>query len=207
MTPLLRSLKKVLGSNDYLEYLDSFRYALAGEFSFRRDVLQDIRIPSDWGLEVGVLSEMYRNYSTNKLCQVDIAQTYDHKHQVVSFDDQNAGLSKMSIDITKSLFRKLATQGITFNSETFRTIKATYYRCALDLIESYNNDAIINGLHLDIHQEEKSVELFAKNIMHAGKDFLETSMQTPFIPSWSRVQSAMPDVFDRLLDAVEKDSQ
>ena len=206
VTPLLRSLKRVLGENEYLEYLDSFRYALAGEFSFRRDVLSDIRIPSDWGLEVGVLSEMYRNYATNKICQVDIAQSYDHKHQVVSFDDPNQGLSKMSIDITKALFRKLATQGVTFNSETFRSIKATYYRMALDLIESYNNDAIINGLKLDIHQEEKSVELFANNILHAGKDFLDSPMQTPFIPSWSRVQSAMPDVFDRIKQAVELDN-
>jgi len=45
-----------LGDHEYLEFMDSFRYPLAGEFSFRRDVLSDIRIPSDWGLEVGVLS-------------------------------------------------------------------------------------------------------------------------------------------------------
>ena len=33
VTPLLRALKIVLGSSEYLEYLDSFRYPLAGEFS------------------------------------------------------------------------------------------------------------------------------------------------------------------------------
>ncbi|NRP37119.1 Glucosyl-3-phosphoglycerate synthase [Marinobacterium sp. xm-d-579] len=49
VTPLLRALKKVCGPLDYLEYLDSYRYPLAGEFSFRRDVMNDIRIPSDWG--------------------------------------------------------------------------------------------------------------------------------------------------------------
>ncbi|MEX2367328.1 MAG: glycosyl transferase, partial [Pseudohongiellaceae bacterium] len=98
VTPLLRSLKKILGLNDYVEYLDSYRYPLAGEFSMRIDVLTDIRIPSDWGLEIGVLSEVKRNYSTNRLCQVDIADNYDHKHQQVSFDDEHAGLSKMSID-------------------------------------------------------------------------------------------------------------
>ena len=48
------------------------------------DVLNDIRIPSDWGLEIGVLSEMHRNYSLNRLCQVDIADSYDHKHQDLS---------------------------------------------------------------------------------------------------------------------------
>ena len=124
VTPLIRSLKKVLGDMEYLDYMDSYRYSLAGEFSFRRDVLKDLRIPSDWGLEIGVLSEMYRNYANNRLCQVDIADIYDHKHQNLSADNDDAGLSKMSIDIAKALIRKLATRGVTFNTETFRTLKA-----------------------------------------------------------------------------------
>lgn len=206
VTPLLRSLKRVLGHLDYIEYMDSFRYPLAGEFSFRKDVLNDIRIPSDWGLEIGVLSEMYRNYANNRLCQVDIAKTYDHKHQDLSLNNEDGGLSKMSIDITKALFRKLATQGETFTTETFRSLKATYYRIALDFVETYHNDAVMNGLTLDIHNEEKAVEMFAENIMKAGQHFLERPMERPFIPSWNRVVSAMPDVLERLKDAVEKDN-
>ncbi|MFT4939983.1 MAG: glucosyl-3-phosphoglycerate synthase [Paraglaciecola sp.] len=207
VTPLLRALKRVIGYNAYLEFMDSFRYPLAGEFSFRRDVLNDIRIPSDWGLEIGVLSEMHRNYASNRLCQADIAQTYDHKHQDLSAHNDQGGLSKMSIDITKSLFRKLATQGETFSTETFRSLKATYYRIALDFVETYHNDAIMNGLELDIHSEEKAVELFAQNIMKAGESFLDNPMETPFIPSWNRVVSAMPNILDRLKEAVELDYQ
>lgn len=207
VTPLLRALKKVCGSLDYLEYLDSFRYPLAGEFSFRRDVMSDIRIPSDWGLEIGVLSEMTRNYSNNRICQVDIADVYDHKHQDISLDNENAGLSKMSIDIAKAVFRKLATNGIVFNQEAFRTIKATYFRIALDFVETYKNDAVINGLSLDIHKEEQAVELFAENIMKAGTHFLENPMDTPFVPSWNRVISACPDVQARLLNAVNADME
>lgn len=207
VTPLIRALKKILGDNDYLNYMDSYRYALAGEFSFRRDVLNDLRIPSDWGLEIGVLSEMHRNYAHNRLCQVDIARVYDHKHQDMSFDNQQAGLSKMSIDICKALFRKLATQGEIFTPEMFRSLKATYYRIALDFVETYRNDAIMNGLHVDIHEEEVAVEMFSKNIMDAGDTFLKQPMETPFIPSWNRVQSAVPDIFERLYQAVEDDYQ
>lgn len=205
VTPLLRTLKKVAGNSAYLDYMDSFRYPLAGEFSFRRDVLNDIRIPSDWGLEIGVLSEMHRNYANNRLCQVDIARVYDHKHQDLSPEDQDKGLSKMSIDITKALFRKLATQGYVLGNEVFRSVKATYYRIALDFIETYRNDALMNGLSLDIHEEEKAVEMFAQNIMIAGQQFLDYPMDTPFIPSWNRVVSAMPDVLSRLNEAVEAD--
>ena len=207
VTPLIKALKKTVGHCDYLEYMDSFLYPLAGEFSFRRDVLNDIRIPSDWGLEIGVLSEMYRNYSPNRICQVDIASTYDHKHQDMSLDDSTAGLSKMSIDISKAFIRKLATQGETFTTEKFRTLKATYYRIALDYVETYRNDAMMNGLKLDIHSEEKAVEMFAENILTAGSTFLEQPMQTPFIPSWNRVVSAIPDILSQLKEAVELDNE
>ena len=207
VTPLIKALKKTVGHCDYLEYMDSFLYPLAGEFSFRRDVLNDIRIPSDWGLEIGVLSEMYRNYSPNRICQVDIASTYDHKHQDLSLDNSAGGLSKMSIDISKAFIRKLATQGETFTTEKFRTLKATYYRIALDYVETYRNDAMMNGLKLDIHNEEKAVEMFAENILTAGSTFLEQPMETPFIPSWNRVVSAIPDILSQLKEAVELDNK
>ncbi|GGG52608.1 glycosyl transferase [Pseudohongiella nitratireducens] len=207
VTPLLRALKKMLGENDYLDYLDSFRYPLAGEFSFRTDVVHDLRIPSDWGLEIGILSEMYRNFATNRLCQVDIADVYDHKHQKLSPEDASAGLSKMSIDIAKAVFRKLATNGVVLSSETFRTLKATYFRIALDFVETYRNDALINGLTLDIHQEEQAVELFAQNIKLAGEHFLDNPMETPFIPSWDRVCSAVPDILEQIKKAVEDDTE
>ena len=207
VTPLLRALKRVIGPNEYLEFMDSFRYPLAGEFSFRQNVLYDLRIPSDWGLEVGVLSEMHRNYSHNHICQVDISDTYDHKHQDLSLDDKEAGLSKMSIDIAKAIFRKMATQGTIFSAGTFRTIKATYLRIALDFVETYHNDALMNGLDHDIHIEEAAVEMFAENLFKAGQIYLDRPMETPFIPSWNRVASAMPDVFARLREAVEADNE
>ena len=207
VTPLLRALAKIFGPQEYLEYLDSFRYPLAGEFSLRTDSVQDIRIPSDWGLEIGVLAEMKRNYSTNRICQADIADTYDHKHQALSAENDKAGLSKMSIDISKAIFRKLATNGVVFSSETFRSIKATYFRIALDHIETYNNDAKMNGLSMDIHKEEQAVELFAANILKAGLAFLENPMERPFIPSWSRVSSALPELQNSILEAVDLDMQ
>ncbi len=205
ITPLIRALKRVCGQSEFLDYMDSFRYPLAGEFSLRADVINDLRIPSDWGLEVGVLSEMNRNYATNRLCQVDIADIYDHKHQDLSRDDRAKGLSKMTVDIANTFFRKLATNGEILSTETFRTLKATYYRIALDFIDTYHNDATINGLSYDRHQEEESVELFASNLMVAGDEFLDRPMDKPFIPSWSRVISAIPDVLDQLKDAVEQD--
>lgn len=209
VTPLIRTLKKVFGQHDFLDYLDSFRYALAGEFAMHSDVVKDIRIPSDWGLEIGILSEVQRNYSYGRICQVDIADAYEHKHQNVAADDRSKGLNKMSIDIASAIFRKLATFGEVFSTETFRTIRATYLRIALDYVELYANDAALNGLRLDRHQEEKMVELFAHNLNVAANQYFDpptTQHELPFMPSWNRVFSALPEIGSKLVMAVEKDN-
>ena len=205
--PLLVAMEKTIGKNDYLEFMKSFKYPLAGEFSLKKDLLKELRIPTDWGMEIGILSEMQRNFSSNSICQVDLADAYDHKHQDLSTEDDSKGLSRMSIDIIKTLIRKLATQGNAFSLETFRSIKATYYRSALDMIDIYKSDAVMNGLSFDRHSEEKAVELFAFNIMKAGESFFENPMETPFIPTWSRVNSAIPETLNKLKDAVNKDNE
>jgi glucosyl-3-phosphoglycerate synthase len=206
VTPLLRSLKKVVGGDELLEYLDSFRYPLAGEFAMDVHCLKEIRIPYDWGLEIGVMSEVLRSYSNRRVCQVDIADVYDHKHQDVSFQDKTAGLSRMSQDIAKSLYRKLAVRGHEFSRSTLRTIRAKYYRTALDQLESYAFDAEMNGLKLDLHSEEQVIELFAKNIMDAGVDFIDNPGEMPFMPNWNRVVSACPTILEEIKQAVALDN-
>ena len=206
VTPLLMALEKTIGPQEYLQYLSSFRYPLSGEFAMRSHVVGDLRIPSDWGLEIGTLSEIRRNFSSKVICQADIADIYDHKHQPLSEDNPEAGLSKMSIDISKAIFRKLATDGIVLSNETFRTIKASYNRIALDLIQYYHDDAYMNGLTVDRHKEEQAVELFSANIVEAGETFLKNPMETPFIPAWSRIYSALPDFMRELAEAVEADN-
>jgi glucosyl-3-phosphoglycerate synthase len=105
VTPLLRALKAVLGSVPLLDFLDSFRYPLAGECSMTTDQARMNRIPSDWGLEVGMLSEVYRNCSLKRICQVELAENYDHKHQDLSEHDATRGLHRMVVDIASALIR------------------------------------------------------------------------------------------------------
>jgi len=205
VSPLLIALRKVIGDRDYIDYLRSFRYPLSGEFAMRTAMLPDLRIPSDWGLEIGVLSEAWRNLAPKAVCQVEIADIYDHKHQDLSAEDAAHGLNRMSTDIIKAVVRKLAADGTVFTQNTFRTLKAVYYRTALDLLESYYNDAAMNGLSLDRHREEQSIELFAENIMRAGQAFLENPFETPFIATWSRVNAADPALMDDMVRAVEDD--
>ncbi|WP_346860513.1 hypothetical protein [uncultured Draconibacterium sp.] len=206
VTPLLRTLKKLLGHHTYLEYLDSFRYPLAGEFSMRADIIKTIRIPYDWGLEIGILSEVERNNALNRVCQVEIADRYDHKHQSLSAEDAEKGLSKMSRDVSRAIFAKLSTDGITLTPEFFRTLKATYYRIALEFVELYKADAAMNGLTYDFHKEEEVIDLFVKNVYQSGIDYLNNPDTVPLMPSWKRVQSAFPGILEEFNQIVEDDN-
>ncbi|SFB07971.1 glucosyl-3-phosphoglycerate synthase [Poseidonocella pacifica] len=207
VSPMLVSLKMVIGQRDYLDYLHSFRYPLSGEFAMRTGMLPDLRIPSDWGLEIGVLSEAWRNLGPRAICQVEISDAYDHKHQDLSPEDANAGLNRMSIDICKAVYRKLAADGTVFTPNVFRTLKATYHRRALDFLEAYYNDARMNGLTIDRHAEERSIEVFAENIIKAGHLFLDNPRETPFIATWNRVHAADPLLISDFRQAVAADQE
>ena len=190
-----------------LSYLDSFRYILAGEFSMDADLPRVNRIPSDWGLEIGVLAEIYRNVAVQRVCQVDLASNYEHKHQPLSEQDPEGGLMKMAIDISKSLFRTLAGEGVILSEGLFKSLVASYKRTAEDTIERYYADAAINGLEFDRDQEEKAVETFTRSIGLAGVGFLEDPLGAPLIPNWNRVTSAIPGFLSSLSEAVEEDNK
>ncbi|MBI2486011.1 MAG: glycosyl transferase [Deltaproteobacteria bacterium] len=206
ITPIIRALKKIVGYLPFLVYFDSFRYPLAGEFSMKADLARVNRIPSDWGLEVGVLAEVFRNVAPRRICQVDLCDNYEHKHQDLSADNPEGGLLKMCVDISKVLFRMLAAEGIVFSEGFFNTLIATYLRTAQDTIKVYNDDAAINSLFFDRHEESLAVETFVKGIRIASKSFLEDPLGAPLIPNWNRVTSAIPDFLDQLKQVVDEDN-
>lgn len=207
VTPLVRSIQQLIGPHGFLTFLDSFRYPLAGEFCMIMDLARTNRIPWDWGLEVGSLAEVHRNYSPRRVCQVDIAANYDHKHQVLSADDAGKGLMKMTVDICKSVFRTLASEGVVFSDGLFESLLVSYLRQAEDAIMKYEVDAMINGLAFDRHEEAMAVEAFTRAIAMASQTFMENPMSTPLIPSWNRVISAIPDVLEMLKMAVDEDNK
>jgi glucosyl-3-phosphoglycerate synthase len=206
VTPLIRSLKKIHGHLPLLEFLDSFRYPLAGEFSMDVDLARVNKIPGDWGLEVGVLAEVYRNCSVRRVCQVDIAENYEHKHQALSPDDASKGLLKMCIDISKSVFRTLTSEGLVFSDGLFKTLIATYVRTAQDMLKRYEDDAAVNGLFFDRHGESLAVETFTEGIKNASEIIMKDPLGVPLISSWDRVTSALPEILDMVKSAVEEDN-
>jgi glucosyl-3-phosphoglycerate synthase len=206
-TPLIRALQKILGYLPVLVYFDSFRYPLSGEFSLNTDLARVNRIPADCGLEIGTLAEVYRNCVAKRICQVDLIESFEHKHQELSGQDPTKGLLKMCIDITKTIFRTLSTEGVIISAGILRTLESTYYRTAQDTIKRYEDDASINQLFFDRHAEVSAVEAFCRGIKIASKESLDNPLGTPEIPNWNRVTSAIPDLLSKLRKAVEEDNK
>jgi len=207
MTPLVRALEGMAPGNPFLRYLDSFRFPLAGEFAMDINLARVIRIPADWGLEVGVLAEMFRSTAVSRTCQVDLMDNYEHKHQELSQGEPTKGLAKMTRDIAKSLYTTLAAEGLVFTADHFRSLEVRYVRMAQDTITRYYADAMLNGLKFDRHSEELAVATFAMSLREAATEFLENPTGNALIPNWNRVLAAFPEFFELLEDAVEKDSR
>ncbi len=206
VTPLIRALQSSGVSHEFLEFFNSFRYPLSGEICMTSSLAHVMRMPGDWGLEVGTLAEVYRSCSLTRVCQVDIASSYEHKHQVIIPEDMTAGLLKMSIDITKAFLQTLASFGIVYNDNFFKTLQISYLHMAREAIDQYAADAMINGLPYDRHSEAHSVESFAEAIKLGAEKFLSDTAGPPRIPAWNRVMSALPDFPEKLLDVVNMEN-
>ncbi len=206
ISPFLHTLKKFVNYVDYLEYLECFRYVLSEELSMRSDTIKNMRLQSDLGLEIGILTDVLRFIPINRICQIEIAERYDHKHQSDSFDNPEKGLSKMSYDLIRNIYAKLASDGCIFNEGMFRSIKTAYQRKALEMVEQYANDAIMNGFSFDRHKEERLIEQLSKNVYSAGINYLNNPSQPPYMPDWKRVITRFPDVLQEFQTIVEEDN-
>ena len=131
-------------------------------------------------------------------------ESYEHKHKEISEDDHSKGLTRMAGDIAKSLFRTLASEGLVFTADDFRSLEVRYVRMAQDTSARYYADAMLNGLKFDRHAEEIAVSAFAKSLHRAAAEFIEDPLGLPLIPNWNRVLSAIPEFFELLQDAVDK---
>ena len=207
VSPLLQAMIRVLSHDDFLVFLSSFRYPLAGEFAITSTLARANRIPCDWGLEVGTLSEVFRNASPKRCCQIDLGQLYEHKHQPLSLEDPQRGLMKMVTDILMSVYRTLASRGVVFNQGLFITLRSAYLRSAQDAIRQYHADAVMNSLTFDRHAEEQAIEAFAQQITAAGEAFHSDPSGVAAIPTWTRVLSAFPDFPKRLRDMAVADAK
>jgi glucosyl-3-phosphoglycerate synthase len=202
LSPLLAAFIRLIGENPYIRYLSSFRYALSGEFAVQRDLASRMRLPSDWGLEIVSLFEALRHRAPVRVCQVEIADRYEHKHQDLSGDDPTRGLNRMSRDVGTHLLRTLAAAGVVLSEGLLKSLFAAYQREAEDAVADSYAVAAINGLKYDRHQEELNVQTFSGALRGAIEEFNRDPLGPPLVPNWARVWAGLHDAGPQLMAAV-----
>lgn len=204
LVPLLAAFTRLIGADPYIRYLSSFRYALSGEFAVECDLAQRMRLASDWGLEIVTLFEALRHRAAARICQVELCERYEHKHQELSPDDATRGLHRMAKDVIKHLLRTLGANGVGLSGGLLRSLLAAYQREAEDAIADSYAVATMNGLRYDRHYEEQHVATFQAALRSSIDEFLLDPLGAPLVPNWVRVWAGVPDAGQRLLAAVRK---
>lgn len=163
-----------------VRYLDSFRYALAGEFAMTADLAMKIRSPRKWGLEVGTLGDAFEHAGFDRSAQVDLGE-YEHDHRSVSGP---TGLSDMSESVGRTLLRTVVENG---GSVDFETLADRYREAGNRLVEQYAADAAFNGFEYDRNNEREQVETYAQAISAPDEDTR--------LPAWEDTSLSPDDVF------------
>lgn len=154
-----------------------------------------------------MLAEVFRNSAPRTICQTELCENYDHKHQELSVRDSEKGLNRMAVDIMRSIFRRMASEGIKLDQGLFETLQFAYTRQAEDTLRAYGADAALNGLNFPRHEEETAVAMFVRSIREAVRTHMEDSTFWPLIPNWNRVESALPDFLAAFNRAVNDDNE
>lgn len=202
--PLLDALIDSFGYRNYLRYLSAFRYPLSGEFAMTSDLALNIRIPGNWGLEIGLLAEVYRGVAQKRIAQVDLG-FFEHKHQSLG-QSTDEGLQKMCRDIFQSILRTLTeTEQVVVSMDHIHALRVKYRREAQDFTRQYFVDASFNHLRYDRHQEEVTIELFEQVIVDAGERYFSNPYGAQ-IPDWTRALAVMPDLREQIRDAAVCDA-
>lgn len=199
VAPLVSVLLKISDSIT-LNTIGAMRYALSGEFSFTTQLATDIPIPRDWGLEVGILSAVSRTVPSSSICQTDLCDNYDHKHQELHPEDTSRGLNRMAVEVATNLLREVE------NPEVLTDLPKRYRETAVAMIPSYRADALANGLVYDEKGETAVIDTFTKAVQTAMGLTDKKSMIEP-LPAWKAAEKVVPELQKRIVEAVEKDNK
>ncbi|QHS17117.1 glycosyltransferase family protein [Halopenitus persicus] len=154
--PLVRALADA-HDDPVIDYLASFRYALAGEFAATSDLVADLRVQRGWGLEIGTLGDAFEHGGFEGSAQVDLGR-YEHDHRSVGGP---TGLADMSDAVVDATLRILLDRGVGIDHDA---LADRYVAAARDLVRSYAMDASFNGFEFDRNAELEQVDTYADAI-------------------------------------------
>ncbi len=191
-SPFLCALRVILGDLPLLVFIDSFRYALAGETALTTNLAWQLRIPSDWSVEVGMLAGIFRICHLSTIVQTEVARRFDHKHRDLSPNNPKLGLHRMATDIALSLLQNLLIEGVPLSPSLLDCIHAEYHYQTKHSLKISAAQAAINGLKYDRYLEELAVNTFLQSTTEAIATISSQSIGSITLPSHTEASLACP---------------
>ena len=192
LAPLLHSLIRVVGHHPLLDFLQAFRYPLAGECALRASLAFQLPVSNGWALEIGMLSDVFRQIEPSKVCQVDGGSGYDHKHQLA-----NGNLMQMCSEIGAALLQQLQTEGCNIDEPFLALTSMALQRECSEAVRRSSALSKINGLPNSPSHETAIASSFA----HCLPKILPRSV--PPLPAWECIQRVVPHTLQALLDLAD----
>ena len=151
--PLVEALRERFPLEARWNFLRAFRYPLAGEVAMTAEVARSLRVHAGWGLETAMLAEVHGFLPVRAVCQVDLCDRYDHRHQPLE-----AGLSEPASEVAQMLLSMVREWPADFE------IVDAYIRQAEIAKACGQGLAAFNGLNSAPEDENAAIGLFAAAI-------------------------------------------
>ncbi len=207
--PLLQALREVFGSTPLLRFLAMCRYPLSGEFAAETKFLSKLSLTSDWGLEIGMLCDVFRQAPSQRMCQVDLGGNFEHKHQHLGYDpatglsDTSGGLTRMAREVTRTLLAHLWSDlGFSAEARKLERLADTYLDTAQTLVTRYSHEALFNDLEEISEDERLTITVFAEIVRQVAEQCSESSPEITSLPSWRETLRTTPDFGGRLQKSI-----
>lgn len=183
VAPLLQALVRAGGHLPLLDFLRAFRYPLAGECGLTLELARALPLETGWGLEIGMLCDLFRVADPRSVCQVDAGIRYDHKHQPLG--DGRSGLVRMCGEIAQTLLAHLEAEGVRPGRALFEAIGTSFEREAAEAIRRSEALARINALRFARDQESAAVRLFSATLKETLCGILGGTAPPASLPAWN----------------------
>ncbi len=206
-TPLIRSLKNLMPGHPFLEYLDSFRFVLSGECVLTRKIATEMQLAADWGLEVSILHQVHKLSDTQRICQVEITDFYEHKHRQINNKNNSLSLSNTVLKISLLLFYYLDQKNEIFTKDFNQSLLNLYWIHANRAIKQYKALSIFNNISYSVNQEFETIKIFYKTIDNALEQYSKSIEKMKFMKSWNSINTTNSSFLERLVNIVEIESR
>jgi glucosyl-3-phosphoglycerate synthase len=202
VTPLVRALQHAAADAPLLRLIGDLRYSLSGEVAMSVSLARRLPTSADWGLEIGTLARVYEAIPASRMCQVEVAGLYEHKHKPVAAGDPTQGLHRMAVEVGAALFRASPVAEQLRSREWLRGLLQSYRAIAFELAARHRADAHLNGLRFDERAEREAISLFSAALPRAAHAAASAEVDA-WLPSWHDVEQALPGTLARLVRLVE----